>query len=292
MAIKIVRTRSIHALLNSSVSTWLTQKTSQKTQLTNFAKYSNNVNTCKFSVSAVVSGSAGHAETTSTTQGLSKLQAQELILRLNGEERNILMTALHEYQSKLVKDEYEGQLAASRWRSKFGRPSKLPRLGDVDPTGTFCTFPEDWLKKKMVASIPRPTTRNLVDIGIANSIPFIGFGFLDNFFMLIFGDYIDLYLGSYFCLTTMGAAALGNTISDILGIGSAFYVERLANRIGFSPPKLSPMQLDMTCSRNAANAGRVLGVTLGCILGMCPLLWRKKKEEIDDDLEMNILANS
>ncbi|KAJ8931706.1 hypothetical protein NQ314_015353, partial [Rhamnusium bicolor] len=90
------------------------------------------------------------------------------------------------------------------------------------------------------------------------------------------GDYIDLYLGSYFCLTTMGAAALGNTLSDILGIGSAFYVERLANRIGFKPPKLSPMQLDMSCSRNSANAGRVLGVTLGCLLGMCPLLFRKK----------------
>lgn len=68
-----------------------------------------NVNTCKFSVSCTVNGTAGHAETTSTTQGLSKLQAQELILRLNGEERNILKTALNEYQSKLVKEEYEGK---------------------------------------------------------------------------------------------------------------------------------------------------------------------------------------
>jgi hypothetical protein len=165
------------------------------------------------------------------------LQAQELVLRLNGEERNILISALQEYQSKLVKDEYEAE------------------------------------------SVPRPSNRNLVDMAIANSIPFIGFGFLDNFFMLIFGDYIDLYLGSYFCLTTMAAAALGNTFSDVLGIGTAFYVERLANRIGFSPPRLSPMQMDMTCSRNAANFGRVLGVTLGCILGMFPLLFRKPKDD-------------
>lgn len=77
----------------------------------------------------------------------------------------------------------------------------------------------------------------------------------------------------------MGAAALGNTISDIIGIGSAFYVERLANRIGFRPPKLSPIQLDMTCSRNSANAGRVLGVTLGCLLGMCPLFFKKKEDK-------------
>lgn len=39
-------------------------------------------------------------------------------------------------------------LAGQRWRSKLGRPSKVPTLGDVDPTGTYCAVPEDWLKKK------------------------------------------------------------------------------------------------------------------------------------------------
>lgn len=77
----------------------------------------------------------------------------------------------------------------------------------------------------------------------------------------------------------MTAAALGNTFSDILGIGTAFYVERLANKIGYSPPKLSPIQMEMSCSRNSANLGRVLGVTLGCILGMCPLIFKNKLKE-------------
>lgn len=40
------------------------------------------------------------------------------------------------------------KLAGQRWRSKLGRPSKVPTLGDVDPTGTYCPVPEDWLKKK------------------------------------------------------------------------------------------------------------------------------------------------
>lgn len=61
------------------------------------------------STSSIANGSAARAETTSTTQGLSKLQAEELVLRLTGEERNILINALQEYQSKLVKDEYEGK---------------------------------------------------------------------------------------------------------------------------------------------------------------------------------------
>ncbi|XP_018329565.1 uncharacterized protein LOC108739934 [Agrilus planipennis] len=101
-----------------------------------------------FSTSCKLNGSAARAETTSTTQGLSKLQAQELVLRLNSEERIVLLTAIQEFQSKLVKEEYQGQLAASRWRSKYGRPAKLPTLGDVDPTGTYCLLPEDWLMKK------------------------------------------------------------------------------------------------------------------------------------------------
>lgn len=49
---------------------------------------------------------------------------------------------------KLIYSTEIGQLAATSWRSKFGRPSKLPTLGDVDPTGTYCHLTEDWLKKK------------------------------------------------------------------------------------------------------------------------------------------------
>lgn len=40
-------------------------------------------------------------------------------------------------------------LAASRWRSRFGRPTKLRTLGDVDPTGSYCPVPEEWLKKHL-----------------------------------------------------------------------------------------------------------------------------------------------
>lgn len=40
------------------------------------------------------------------------------------------------------------QLAGIRWRSKLGRPTKLPTLGDVDPTGSYCPLPEDWLLHK------------------------------------------------------------------------------------------------------------------------------------------------
>lgn len=41
----------------------------------------------------------------------------------------------------------KGELAGTRWRSRFGRPSVMT-LGDVDPTGTYCKVPDDWLEKK------------------------------------------------------------------------------------------------------------------------------------------------
>lgn len=119
MATKLMRTRCFTNLFDKTPAAAFL---GHKTRLTNFAKCENSAKnrcvnnfSCKFSVNSVVRGTAGHAETTSTTQGLSKLQAQELILRLNSEERSILMTALQEYQSKLIKDEYEGKRKQVFW---------------------------------------------------------------------------------------------------------------------------------------------------------------------------------
>lgn len=209
---------------------------------------------------------------------LNKSQADDLVLRLTEDERKFLLTALQEFDSNRIKAEYEGQLAAARWRSRFGRPSKLPTLGDVDPTGTYCHLSEDWLKKKYAEKVPDPTSQQLLKVGFYNAVPFVGFGFLDNFVMIVAGDYIDASLGSVVTISTMAAAALGNTISDVLGIGSAWYVELAASRIGLKPPNLSPIQLDMKPARRAANLGRAIGITVGCLLGMFPLLFISEKE--------------
>ncbi|KAK3924114.1 Transmembrane protein 65 [Frankliniella fusca] len=207
------------------------------------------------------------------TETLDREKADALVLRFTEEERTTLLTALQSYQAKQAKAEYEGQLAAIRWRSKFGRPSKVPNVGDVDPTGSFCPVPEDWLIRKYAETVPKPSTSQLASVGLHNALPFVGFGFLDNAIMIIAGDYIELMLGSVIAISTMAAAALGNTFSDIMGIGSAWYVESLAAKVGIKPPALSPIQLDMKSSRWAANMGRCLGVTVGCLLGMLPLLF-------------------
>jgi hypothetical protein len=92
------------------------------------------------------------------------------------------------------------------------------------------------------------------DIQIMEYQYILPFGFSKWYaWFILQGEQIEMMLGSVMVLSTMAAAALGNTISDVMGIGSAWYVERLAARIGMRPPKLSPIQLDMPSSRRAAN---------------------------------------
>ncbi|XP_037658757.1 transmembrane protein 65 isoform X2 [Choloepus didactylus] len=80
------------------------------------------------------------------------------------------------------------------------------------------------------------------------------------------------------------AAALGNLVSDLAGLGLAGYVEALASRLGLSIPDLTPKQVDMWQTRVSAHLGKAVGVAIGCILGMFPLLFFGGSEE-DEKLE-------
>ncbi|XP_076653604.1 uncharacterized protein LOC143359516 isoform X2 [Halictus rubicundus] len=197
---------------------------------------------------------------------LTKQQAKELASKLTTEERNLIVNAIEECKSDEDKAKYQDQLAPFRMCNKLGRPAKIPSLGDVDATGKYCRVPDDWLLRKY-----GPSTKNLILVAIANAIPFIGFGFLDNFIMIIAGDQIELMLNKRFPISTMTAAALGNTVSDIIGIGSVHYVEVLAQKVGFEAPKLTNIELNLPKTKLAANMGRVVGVTIGCLIGMSPI---------------------
>ncbi|GCB61196.1 transmembrane protein 65 isoform X2 [Scyliorhinus torazame] len=112
-----------------------------------------------------------------------------------------------------------------------------------------------------------------------SAIPFVGFGFLDNAIMIVAGTQIELSIGVIFGISTMAAAALGNLVSDVAGLGLAGYVEALASRLGLPSPDLNPKQADMWQTRLSSQLGKVIGVTIGCILGMFPLLFFKTEEE-------------
>ncbi|XP_033326946.1 uncharacterized protein LOC117220773 isoform X1 [Megalopta genalis] len=202
---------------------------------------------------------------------LTKQQAKELASKLTIEERDLISQAIEECKSDEDKAKYQSQLAVLRWCNELGRPTKISSLGDVDATGKYCRVPDDWLLRKYVENVPGPTTKNLILVAIANAIPFIGFGFLDNFIMIIAGDQIETILNKKFPISTMAAAALGNTVSDIIGIGSVHYVELFAQKVGFEAPKLTTIELNLPRTKLAANLGRVIGVTIGCLIGMSPI---------------------
>ena len=50
--------------------------------------------------------------------------------------------------------------------------------------------------KELQAS--KPSYADLRQLAYHNSLPFVGFGFLDNFIMIMAGEYIDLTLGKYY----------------------------------------------------------------------------------------------
>lgn len=110
-------------------------------------------------------------------------------------------------------------------------------------------------------------------IGLAASLPFVGFGFLDNALMIIFGEMIDGTLCVMMGFSTMAAAAIGNTISDVAGIFSGGAVEEIAARCGVEEPPLTREQRQHPSAKKWQYSGQVIGIVIGCTLGCCPLLW-------------------
>ncbi|XP_001639522.3 transmembrane protein 65 isoform X1 [Nematostella vectensis] len=130
-----------------------------------------------------------------------------------------------------------------------------------------------------------PTVHQLRLNAFHCAVPFVGFGFLDNAIMIIAGEYIDYTIGATLGISTMAAAALGNLVSDVSGISLAHYVELASDKLGFQGPRLSVQQMEMPRTRFSSNIGRAIGISIGCILGMFPLLFYSSKEDKDQDKE-------
>ncbi|XP_064554063.1 transmembrane protein 65 isoform X2 [Drosophila montana] len=142
----------------------------------------------------------------------------------------------------------------------------------------MCKLEADILKKNLVMEAAEPPTASqLYSIFFVNAVPFIAFGFLDNFIMIMAGEYIESSLGHFITLSTMAAAGLGNTISDIMGITMATYVEEGCELLGLKQPQMTPAQFELKSSKRASSLGRIVGITVGCLIGMCPL-WLMKDE--------------
>ena len=134
----------------------------------------------------------------------------------------------------------------------------------------------------------KPTRSQLITLACASGLPFVGFGFADNFIMILVGDYIDATLGVAFGLSTMAAAGFGNLISDVVGISLGEVIEAQVAKVLTAPP-LSFEQLQLRTTRLVKGSANAMGITIGCLLGMAPLLWKEDRKAVffnDDELDV------
>ncbi|CAJ1373151.1 unnamed protein product [Effrenium voratum] len=160
---------------------------------------------------------------------------------------------------------------STKSRHAFGRPPHIGLAARLPlPPSRSCAKVDASKEGTSVSS--EPTREQLHRCLQAAAVPFIGFGFLDNFLMIVFGDLIDSTLCVALNFSTMAAAAIGNTISDGAGIWSGQWLESKCKALGFEEPKLTEAQQELPITIRWKNIGQFIGITIGCILGCCPLL--------------------
>ena len=101
----------------------------------------------------------------------------------------------------------------------------------------------------------------------------IGFGFVDQTVMLQAGNAIDCTLGVTFGLSTLTAAAFGQICSDASGVLFGGTLERLFMAAGLPTANLSAAQLKLPVVSRVNLAGSLVGVLIGCSLGLLNLLF-------------------
>jgi len=148
--------------------------------------------------------------------------------------------------------------------------------------------------------IPEPPWNDLQLVALNTSIPFIGFGFMDNAILILAGDAIDIYLGVGLGITTMCAAAIGNIVSDVAGVLLGTVIEDFcASTLNLPAPKISAAQRQLRSVRFANQTGCAIGLVIGCVIGMFPLLFldadrthAMKKERVLDSIFQDVVGEA
>lgn len=126
--------------------------------------------------------------------------------------------------------------------------------------------------------VPEPSFIDLRLVALNQAIPFVGFGIMDNAILIIAGDAIDTSLGVLLGISTLCAAAIGNIISDVAGVMLGTVIEDFCARLGLPVPNISAAQRQLRSVRFAGQFGCALGIVVGCIIGMFPLLFLDAKK--------------
>lgn len=127
-------------------------------------------------------------------------------------------------------------------------------------------------------SVPPLTQAQRRKLIVATAIPMVGFGFMDNAVMIVCGEFIEVNIGAVFCISTLTAAAFGNLISDLVGLGTGGIIEEGASKLGFAAPPLTTAQLASSSAVYLRHGSNACGLALGCVIGMFPLLFHNQED--------------
>jgi hypothetical protein len=156
-----------------------------------------------------------------------------------------------------------GEHAAQEWASKLSPEARKEVAGLMQGGGEGSAA---------TITVPEPGKRDLQLVALQNGIPFIGFGIMDNAILILAGDAIDTSLGVVLGISTMCAAAIGNIISDVAGIMLGTVIEEYCGKLGLPIPQITAAQRQLRSVRFANQFGCAVGIVVGCIIGMFPLL--------------------
>ena len=185
-------------------------------------------------------------------------------IRLIGDNINLLTSAGHNSKGVVEKEIQRILSPESRKELKTLKESLLSKLNKSSPENKTASTKQ---------IVEEPSARDLRLHMLNIGLPFIGFGIMDNAILIWAGDQIDITLGVTLGISTMCAAAIGNIVSDIAGVAFGTVIEDFCTKLRLPVAKLTDAQRQLRSVRFSGQFGIAIGLTIGCVIGMFPLLF-------------------
>ena len=140
--------------------------------------------------------------------------------------------------------------------------------------------------ESVVGKTMPPKIRNWLVRFVSKFIGSFVFGFIDNFIMVIAGSEIDAQLGGVAgamvgsAAAPLVAAGLGNAVSDAVGEMASNSIEGAMDKIGLNPEAVTDEEVAAgpTWMRFLDKQASVIGIVLGCLVGLFPLFLEEELE--------------
>jgi len=144
--------------------------------------------------------------------------------------------------------------------------------------------------EKVIGKEAPPEVKDWLVRFVKRSSKMTVFGFVDNFIMIMAGDYIDPWLARSLGTSTMFAAGIGNMISDMAGEEGGSTIDSALEKAGLDIEDVSDEQMKAAPAwmQFMDRKAGTFGVAIGCLLGMVAMPIRAAFSEGQEKNETTI----